>query len=123
MTDALGNVTTYTYDANGNPQTSVDALGRVTTTIYDAMGRETGTINALGGRTTITYLANGLELSQTDPLGNLTTYGYDSYNRGLLTLQVVASAARLLGHGLLLRQCRPADDGQGSDGVDDDHGL
>jgi RHS repeat-associated protein len=92
-TDPLGNVTTYTYDANGNPSTTTDALGRVTTTLYDAMGRETGTINALGGRTTMTYLANGLELSQTDQLGNLTTYGYDGYNRGLETLQVVASGS------------------------------
>jgi RHS repeat-associated protein len=93
MTDALGNVTSYTYDANGNSQTTVDALSRTTTTIYDVMGRETGTINSLGGRTTMTYLANGSQLSQTDENNNLTTYGYDTYNRGLLALQVVASGS------------------------------
>jgi YD repeat-containing protein len=41
VTDALGNVTSYSYDANANPLTTIDARGYVTTTTYDVMGRLT----------------------------------------------------------------------------------
>ena len=40
-TDALGSVTTTTYDAAGHPHGTVDALGRSSTSVYDVVGRTT----------------------------------------------------------------------------------
>ena len=43
MTDPLGNVTSYTYDAVGNVISITDPLGRATRYQYDAMDRLIGT--------------------------------------------------------------------------------
>jgi YD repeat-containing protein len=84
LTDALNEVTSFGYDANGYQQTVTDALGRVTTTLHDVMGRTTATIDALGDRGTFTYNAAGEQLTATDQLGRQASTIYDSYNRGLV---------------------------------------
>ena len=67
-TDGLGNVTTYAYDAAGEPTSVTDPLGHTTTTVYDAAGQVTETINALGNATYYGYDAVGNQTSVTDAL-------------------------------------------------------
>jgi YD repeat-containing protein len=57
ITDALGNVSTYAYDAAGNKISETDPLGNTTTYSYDASGNL---------------------LTITDPLGNVSTNTYDA---------------------------------------------
>jgi RHS repeat-associated protein len=66
--DALGNTTTYSYDAAGDLATTVAPSGLTTNDSYDQLGRRTSTG----------------EVSDTFPNGVTTSYGYDAYNR-LLT--------------------------------------
>jgi RHS repeat-associated protein len=78
-TDALGNTTTYTYDAVFNQVTSVtDPLGDTTTFDYDGLGNLTRITDPNGNKSTFTYNANGLLVSSTDALGNTSSIGYDS---------------------------------------------
>jgi RHS repeat-associated protein len=96
-TDALNHVTTFTYDANGNPLTDTDETGTisytyngfaevltrtdqlngVTTNTYDSQGNLLALTNALGKTTTFTYDARGLLLTVTDARGKATTFTYD----------------------------------------------
>lgn len=77
-TDALGNVTAITYDAQGHPKRVTDALGNYTEKTYDALGRVTSERNARGHVTSHTYDANGNVLTTTNPLGGVTTNTYDA---------------------------------------------
>src|SRR5262249_35825559 len=52
MTVPGGGVYTYGYDSAGNQQTVTDPLNRTVTTLYDALRRVTETIDPLGGTTT-----------------------------------------------------------------------
>ena len=91
---------TYGYDADGNVISSGDALGNITTYQYDALNRKTAEIDptvtdAVSGQqvaptTTYKYDADGNVISVTDPRGNqsgastaayTTTYQYDALNR------------------------------------------
>lgn len=84
-TDPYGNVTSYTYDGNGNMLTKTDPDGNLTTYTYDAMNNVTSVTNALGQTISYTYNSKFAEVtSMTDPLGNSTAYTYDS-NGNLLS--------------------------------------
>jgi YD repeat-containing protein len=108
MTDALGRVTSFSYDLTNNATTVTDPLGNSNTYTYDASNRLisvtgpvanglaqhidyaydaagdlTSAIDAQGNRTTYTYDSNGNLLSVTDGLGNRTENTYDSGNRVL----------------------------------------
>jgi RHS repeat-associated protein len=74
ITDAAGNVTTFTYEPVFNQLTSIMRPGgRVTQYAYEAHGNLTRITDALGGLTTMTYDAHGLLLSETTPKGNQST--------------------------------------------------
>jgi RHS repeat-associated protein len=98
ITDALGNVTSFTYDANGNQLTMTDAKGNATTyeydannrrtriqfpdgttaaTSYDALGRSVATTDQAGNTTRFDYNEVGLLVKVTDALGQTTTFAYD----------------------------------------------
>ena len=49
--DALGNLTTTLYDANGNVTSVTDADNNVTTFAYDALNRKSGETTPLGKTT------------------------------------------------------------------------
>jgi RHS repeat-associated protein len=111
VTDALGHITDYDYDARGNliktitakgtldqaieqyqydlagnQTTSFDALGHQTKYIYNSSNMLLQTIDALGGTTTYTYDRMGHQTSVTDALGRVTTMTYDSRGRLISTL-------------------------------------
>lgn len=87
VTDPLGAVTTYAYDASGAVATVTDAAGGVASATYDAVGHAvsvTGPRGHIAGAprsadtTTSTSDAYGNPLTSTDALGNVTTYRYDA---------------------------------------------
>lgn len=106
VTDTLGHITTYSYDANnrllqtidpannvtsntydsmGRLLTTTDPLQRVTTYNYDETGRLASTVNPLGGMTSSLYNLDGNLAGTIDPLGRITSFTYDSLNRLITT--------------------------------------
>jgi RHS repeat-associated protein len=79
--DALGGITTYSYDLMANPILATDSLGHSTKKIYDSRRRLVSNLDANGGLTTYTYDNNGNVLSITDPLKRVLKYQYDGRNR------------------------------------------
>jgi len=79
VTGGQSQVTTFSYDGNGNLTGSADPLNHATTQSYDARDRPTQTTDAAGGMTQYTYddLNHDLLDSVTDANGNVTRYTYD----------------------------------------------
>jgi RHS repeat-associated protein len=78
ITDPKGNVTSFEYDANGNLIKTTDPLGNVTTMAYDSRGLLTSVTDANGGIIQYEYDAAGNLIKTIDQLGNATTYTRDS---------------------------------------------
>jgi RHS repeat-associated protein len=77
-TDPNGNtVRTSTYDADGRLATDRDALGNVTSYTYDLATRTNTTTFPDTGVASQTFDARGLVLTETDQLGHPTTHQYD----------------------------------------------
>jgi RHS repeat-associated protein len=102
VTDRLGRVTSFTYDANRSLTSVTDALGRTTKYGYDpdgrlialtdAMGQKTTWVRDLEGRVTAKNYADGTSvtyaydvasrlISRTDAMGQVTSYTYDKDGR------------------------------------------
>jgi len=81
--DARGNtVRTSTYDTAGRLATDTDALGNVTSYTYNLDTRTNTTTFPDTGVVTQTFDARGLVVSETDQLGHTTTHEYDAnWNR------------------------------------------
>jgi RHS repeat-associated protein len=83
VTDPLGQVTTNTYDANGNlltvttPSPDGVAAGSVTQFGYDLKGELTQITDPLNHITTLAYTPAGLISSISDAQQNVTSYEYD----------------------------------------------
>lgn len=81
---------TYTYNGNGQVLTASDPDDHKTTYSYNSTGGVATITNALGQTTSITsYDANGRPLTIQDPNGLTTTLTYDT--RGRLTSRAVVS--------------------------------
>ena len=80
ITNALGGVTSFEYDANDNITKVTDAEGNATTYEYDAVGNIITSTNAKGVNTLYTYDANYNVISVIDAAG-VTAYTYDALNR------------------------------------------
>jgi len=97
QTNALGHVTTYTYNANGDrltetttQTTPTGVRSLVTQMVYDAQGRLIQTTNPEGGVTRTVYDAAGNRVEEIDALGRSTRYVYD--DRGLLIQTIYPDA-------------------------------
>ena len=78
MGDRMGNVTTFTYDANGELIQTTDTYGRTLTYGY-ASKHLTSVTDPLGRTTMFQYDSKFRTLTRiTDPAGNVTRYSYDS---------------------------------------------
>ena len=71
-----------------------DLLGHVTRFEYDAVGNLTAVIDPLGNRTTREYDGVSRLIRQLDALGQATTFGYDPLNRLESVLDALAGATR-----------------------------
>jgi len=87
VTDALGHVTSYTYENVFERLTSViDPNGHKTSYEYDARGNVVREVNALNEIVTYAYDARGDRVSRTDAKGHMTLLSYDAAgNRVTLT--------------------------------------
>jgi RHS repeat-associated protein len=85
MTNAVGDVTTYTYDSNFRQTSVSNAAGLITTNVYFASGTETNfiqeTIDLQIGRTNSYTYATNLILTHTDERGLTTTNAWDNLQR------------------------------------------
>lgn len=73
--------TVYTYDANGDLETTVTPNNLKTTYINDKAGRPSETINPYGFRSKVQYDANGNPTGITDPNKKNSGASYDSTDR------------------------------------------
>ncbi|MCW5620467.1 MAG: RHS repeat protein, partial [Burkholderiales bacterium] len=79
--DTQNNQITYSYDPFGNLTQTVDALGNVTTLTYDLRGRKTGMVDRDMGSWSYAYNALGELIRQTDAKAQVTTMTYDKLGR------------------------------------------
>lgn len=76
VTNALGEITRFAYDEQGNRISETDPLGRTTFFEYDVMRRRVGTVYPDGSSTA--YDAAGRVIARTNQLGDVTCFEYDS---------------------------------------------
>jgi RHS repeat-associated protein len=81
VSDSIGLVSRYTYDAAGNRLSQADGNGNTTTYGYDALDRVITVRDPLGKTTSSQYDAVGNLLKSTDRNSHATTYTYDAINR------------------------------------------
>jgi RHS repeat-associated protein len=74
----------WTYDSQLNMTAQTNALGRTTTYTYDASGNQLTMTNA-AGTTSFTYNQLGEVLTMTDPMNGVTGYTYDTRGNLLST--------------------------------------
>jgi RHS repeat-associated protein len=87
VTDAAGQVTSFTYNAAGQPLTVTNAKGEPTTYAYDTNGRVSSITGPIGGAvTSFTYDALGRQRTVTDPDGAVLTFEYDALDRVVRTI-------------------------------------
>lgn len=79
--DALGNQTTFAYDADGRPVAMADPLGNTHSWSYDAAGRMTNMADRAGGNASWEYDAAGRLTAATDPTGVRTDFSLDANGR------------------------------------------
>ncbi|MDE2462842.1 MAG: RHS repeat-associated core domain-containing protein [Alphaproteobacteria bacterium] len=90
ITDPLGNVTAFTYDSAGNLLTSKDPGGNTTNFTYNSFGQVTQITDPLSNATKFSYDAFGNLVSTTDPLGNTTSTVYDALSRPIQTIDALS---------------------------------
>jgi RHS repeat-associated protein len=81
ITNPLGQITTTSYDSEGNVTSTKDSLNNITRYLYDNNNRQIQVIDAKGGITKTSYDAVGNVSTITDSVNNITTYGYDAVDR------------------------------------------
>jgi RHS repeat-associated protein len=91
VTNPDGGSVVTNYDRFGKPLNVTDALGRITSYIYDAQESLISMTDPLNAVTTYTYDANGFQTSVTDPLQHKSTQINNQFG-GILTATDGANA-------------------------------
>ena len=92
VTDALGNATSLQPDAAGQATQSTNPLSQSTQQAYNGIGQPTTTTDAIGGNTTLAYNPSQSLESVKNPLDNtIERYRYDALKR--LTTKTDATGA------------------------------
>lgn len=81
ITDPLGNVTSFTYDSRGNLLSRTDENSRVSSFAYNSFGLLTETTDPLNQKTILSYDGSGNLVAATDALGNTSLFRYDAASR------------------------------------------
>lgn len=81
ITNAVGYITTITYDGSNRVTSVLSPAGLTTTNTYDATGYLTKTVDLQIGRTNSYTYTNGLVRTWTNERGLVTTYSWDKLNR------------------------------------------
>ncbi len=85
ITDALGNTTTYAYDAHYNRTRETDALGNTVEKTYNAFNKPTSVTDKNGNTTTYTYDGKGnlteITYPAVDGVVATESFYYDARNR------------------------------------------
>lgn len=81
VTDALGGVINYTYDAIGQLIQTSDSAGNTTGIVYDVQGRKTSINDPDLGLWRYHYYSTGEIKDQTDANGNVVSFKYDKLGR------------------------------------------
>ena len=100
MIEALGSgverATTTNFDPVGNVQSSVNPRGVTTSFGYDALNRRVTELEAFGTglqrTSTMAYDAVSNVLSQTNGLGVTASFGYDALNRRVIQIDALGTA-------------------------------
>ena len=79
--DALGEITSYTYDAAGNQLSVRDPNTVGQDCVYDALGRDTSCTDTSSSVTTSSYDAAGNKIASTDAKSETTSYTFDPRGR------------------------------------------
>jgi RHS repeat-associated protein len=90
VTDQLGNVYKYAYDASGNMHSVRDPNGNISTFVHNPFGLLTQITDPLRGNTSFAYDSFGNNTSVTDPVGNTTTVAYDALSRPIQTIDALS---------------------------------
>jgi RHS repeat-associated protein len=78
VTDPLGGVTRYAYDALGRQTAETNPNGETTSYAYDALGRVLSVTDPNGNSEAFAYDALGRILTASDPNGAVALYAYDA---------------------------------------------
>lgn len=81
ITDALGNINRFTYNANGSLLSVTNPLNQITTLTYNTFGDLTSVTDPLNNTTTFAYDTQGNLITTTDHLGNQAQRVYDAVGR------------------------------------------
>lgn len=80
-TDAAGNTTRFTYDAQGSLLSTTDAMGGRTVLQYDERHQPIRTIDAMGHVQERAFDLEGRVVAQTDALGRVTRMAYNVFGQ------------------------------------------
>ncbi|HVI40600.1 MAG TPA: hypothetical protein VM577_08070, partial [Anaerovoracaceae bacterium] len=81
VTDPLGNISKFTYDAFGNILSSEDPKNKTTNFVYDSRNLLTQVTDAKNGITKYGYDNAGNRTTVTDARNKTTTYDYNEFNQ------------------------------------------
>ena len=87
MTNALNQVTTFTYTTEGFLASETDPLGNTTSFTYNSLGQRTSMIDPSGNIWTYAYDSFGNITDTTDPLLRTTHITYDAAGRVVASVQ------------------------------------
>ena len=98
--NAAGKTTSYTYTPLGKVESVTDPLGEITEYFYDACGRNSSVLDASGHESRMQYDWLGNVTVLSGPLHGATQYGYDKRGR-LISESTVSGGERKYGYNAM----------------------